>query len=232
MSRIGKRIKRGASRLRGQHLDRTLDIERSDAVTLGTDYGAHTVALDPLNQQSIVYSVGLGTDVSFDLELIERKGLSVHGFDPTPESLAWLQRQQLPDTFVVHDVGVAGYDGTAKLHAPDNPDHVSHTLLPRRGRDAATVSVHRLATLMETLGHESLDVLKIDIEGAEYAVLEGLATAKLPIKQLLIEYHHQFEDVPVEKTRESIARLRAAGYRAFAVSETGREWSFLHTGVS
>ncbi|HEX7718479.1 MAG TPA: hypothetical protein VF389_01635, partial [Woeseiaceae bacterium] len=39
---------------------------------------------DTLHIDSIVYSFGIGEDVEFDLFLIERFGLVVHAFDPTP----------------------------------------------------------------------------------------------------------------------------------------------------
>jgi len=36
-----------------------------------------------LNEQSIVYSLGVGDLIDFDLDLINDYGLTVHAFDPT-----------------------------------------------------------------------------------------------------------------------------------------------------
>jgi len=34
---------------------------------------------------AVVYSLGIGEDISFDLALIEKYGARVHAFDPTPK---------------------------------------------------------------------------------------------------------------------------------------------------
>ena len=47
-------------------------------------------------------------------------------------------------------------------------------------------------------------------------------------KQLLVEFHHRIPGVGTPKTAAIIDRLREAGYRIFAVSNTGREVSFMH----
>ena len=53
----------------------------------GSEYGGHCVALGQLDQNSVVYSAGLGLDITFDEQLINKYGLEIHGFDPTPKSI-------------------------------------------------------------------------------------------------------------------------------------------------
>ncbi|GIS18490.1 MAG: hypothetical protein CM15mP120_04060 [Pseudomonadota bacterium] len=43
---------------------------------------------------------------------------------------------------------------------------------------------------MRDLGHDHLDVLKMDIEGAEYAVLDDMLQSNILPDQLLVEFHH------------------------------------------
>jgi hypothetical protein len=70
--------------------------------------------------------------------------------------------------------------------------------------------------------------LKIDVEGAEYEILDSLGEVdKLPT-QLLVEYHHRFPGIGKERTATSIANLRQLGYQIFSISETGREIGFLN----
>ena len=205
---------------------RDLDVE---CWTLGTEYGAHTVCPVGLGAESVMYSVGLGEDVSFDLELQRRTGMTVHGFDPTPRSLAYLSGLKLPERFHVHGLAIGARDGRARFHPPKNPNHISHTLLERGNvDDGFEVEVAQVSTLMQRLGHARLDVLKLDVEGAEYEVIEQLVQQGLPIRQLLVEYHHQFDSIDVSRTLESIRLLRTAGWQVFHVAESGREISFLH----
>ncbi len=77
------------------------------------------------------------------------------------------------------------------------------------------------------LGHSRIDLLKMDIEGAEYEVLEGLLVSPVKPRQLLIEFHHRFPGIGLKKTVNIIKHLQEVGYKIFAVSETGREVSFV-----
>ena len=97
----------------------------------GTEYGGWDVVGAPLNADSVVYSFGVGEDASFDIALIERFGLVVHAFDPTPKSIEWVKAQKFSDRFVMHDYGIADHDGSISFHPPENSDHVSHTILDR-----------------------------------------------------------------------------------------------------
>ena len=196
---------------------------------LGSDYGGYALSLEALQPSSIVYSVGIGEDVSFDLALIERVGCTVHGFDPTPRSLAWVQAQALPETFVMHPWGLADHDGVARFLPPKNSAHVSHTLLDRAddARERIELPVRRLATVMRELGHGRIDVLKMDIEGAEYSVIDDLLAGQIRPRQLLLELHHQLPGIELARSERALDQLNSAGYRIFDIQPTGRELSLI-----
>ncbi len=196
----------------------------------GSDYGGWFVCPDGLGPGSVVYSFGIGEDISFDLSLIARHGLTIDAFDPTPKSLAWLRTQSLPEQFVPHDYGIAAENGNAKFFAPDNPEYVSHTMLADTYGsrvDTIDVPVRRLASIMAELGHERIDILKMDVEGAEYDVLVDILDGTIDIGQILVEFHHRFASVGPEKTRRAVALLESRGYRLFHASASGEEYSFL-----
>ncbi|HKP59158.1 MAG TPA: FkbM family methyltransferase [Polyangiales bacterium] len=195
---------------------------------LGTPYGGYAVATELLDAGSVVYSFGIGEDVSFDLALIERFGCQVHAFDPTPRSLAWVRSQQLPPQFSVHPFGLADYDGIASFAPPKNPAHVSFNQLAA-GRDTSRVElpVRMLSTVMRELGHERLDVLKLDIEGGEYGVLDALGAGSIRPRQILVEFHHQLRGISVSKTERSLELLAGLGYRIFDRQSGGHEFSLL-----
>jgi len=62
------------------------------------------------------------------------------------------------------------------------------TLHDTMGRNRSAMAVRRLNTIMRGLGHEWLDMLKVDVEGAEWAAFEDLLTEEkhqlLPFTQL------------------------------------------------
>ena len=211
-------------------------------VRLGTDYGGYAVLKDGVNADSIVYSFGLGEDISFDLALMERTGCQVFGFDPTPRSIAWVRAQQLPPGFQLQELGVAGYDGKASFAPPRDPTHVSHSMVAPAGSGNASgnasgdasgkveFEVRRLPTLMKELGHDRLDLLKMDVEGAEYEVIDDLLAQGLRPRQLLVEFHHGAHGIRLAKTESSLKKLRQAGYAIFDVQPSGHEFSLALSG--
>jgi FkbM family methyltransferase len=201
-------------------------------VRLGTEYGGYALLKDSVKADSIVYSFGIGEDISFDLALIEMYGCQVFGFDPTPRSIAWVRAQNPPAAFHVQELGVAGYDGTASFAPPANPAHISHSMsapttpsTDGSGQGRVEFEVRRLPTLMKELGHERLDVLKMDIEGAEYDVIEDLLAQALRPTQILVEFHHGMHGIPVARTEAALTALASAGYAIFDVQPSGHEFS-------
>jgi len=196
---------------------------------LGSTYGGWHIVPDGITPESVVYSFGVGEDISFDTAFIAMYGTTVHAFDPTPKSLAWLRGQTLPSRLVVHDYGIAAFDGEITFYPPENDAHVSHSILARPAtKDRAIhVPVKRLSTIMSDLGHTSLDILKMDIEGAEYDVIDDMLSSGIRPRQVLIEFHHRFPNVGVAKTTAAIQKLRSAGYALCSVSSSNEEYGFL-----
>jgi FkbM family methyltransferase len=187
-----------------------------------------------IEPSSVVYSFGVGEDATWDLELIERFGVRVHAFDPTPRSVRWVSRQETPAAFVFHQLGLAEFDGEAQfaMRSPD-PGWTSYELVQREdaGDSVETVEapVARLSTIASRLGHDRIDILKMDVEGAEYAAIDDLvATGPLPT-QLLVEFHYSSQRARVAQTRRAIRTLNDAGYRVFARSPVGYEFSFVRS---
>jgi FkbM family methyltransferase len=224
--------KRAVRAIRRQELWQGAQI-KCQRMKLGKEGACWCVCPQELSASSVVYSFGVGEDISFDLALIEHFGSQVQAFDPTPRSIEWLQSRTLPEKFVFHAYGVAGFDGSCAFLPPENPAHVSHSIVARESsRPAIEVAVHRLGTIMRMLGHEQIDLLKMDIEGAEYGVLADLLACGIPVKQLLVEFHHRWPQLGIEKTRQAIRGLNAAGYRIFSVSPSGEEYGFLKVPVA
>jgi FkbM family methyltransferase len=196
---------------------------------VGSDYGGWDVVTEEISANSVVYSFGVGKDVTFDLGLIQRLGVTIHAFDPTPGSISWVEEQGLPSEFVLHKYGLAAFDGDATFFPPESPGHISHSMLEKPStRDRGIkVPVKCLETIMEELGHEAIDLLKMDIEGAEYKVLESLLSSAIRPRQLLVEFHHRFTELGMESTRRAVVGLTTAGYRLFSVSPSVEEFCFI-----
>jgi hypothetical protein len=134
---------------------------------------------------AVVYSFGIGDDISFDVEMAGQFGCEVHAFDPAP-SVVWC----FPDyrsgqavgkgKFWYHPVGL----GPISTKPGESEDLVIE------GKKCPS---KRLSEIAAALGHQHVDVLKIDIEGGEMAalleILSSRTLEKLSVKQLLVEFH-------------------------------------------
>jgi FkbM family methyltransferase len=198
---------------------------------LGTEYGGWPVVDGMISRDSVVYSFGVGEDLSFDRALIEKYGCQVWAFDPTPKSRAWVARQVLSEGFHFTPVGISDMDGEMTFYPPANVDYVSYSASPgeNQTREPIVAPVRRLETIMAENGHSHVDVLKMDIEGFEYDVLDDLLKGSVRPAHLLVEFHHGMYGTAAEKTVRMVARLRRAGYRLFHVSPTGHEYGFMRT---
>jgi FkbM family methyltransferase len=152
---------------------------------LGTDWGGWTVDLDLIPEGSTVISAGLANDFSFDVELIRRKRCFVIGIDPT--RLSRDAHTYFRDHRVLTErnfllIQKALYGETGKIITLGGP---AKTVFYKGegGETAETIS------LQELLDHyENVSVLKMDIEGSEYSVLQHIDHLRVP--QICIEFHH------------------------------------------
>ena len=221
-----RKVKRRYLALRGLDVRYTPQIEHPYE-ELGALAGVWCVNTAALARGGIAYSFGIGTDISFDIALVERFSMQVHAFDPTPRSLDWIRTQQVPSNIHVYPYGIADFDGTIMLHPPTSPAHVSFSVVEHGGGPGVQCAVYRLRSIMRMLGHTRIDLLKMDIEGCEYGVIRDIVSEALPVHQLCIEFHHRWPEIGIDKTEEAITSLRSVGYRTSYVSPSGQEFGFI-----
>ena len=227
MSRRHSKLRRWLRTLAGIDVFPRLELS-IPMLTLGAGDGTWCVAPDRIDSGSVVYSFGIGRDLRFERDLIERFGVTVHAFDPTPIALAWVATQTLPPGLKVHPLGIAAEDGTARFAAPSRAGWESYSMLRKKGAgESVEAPVRRLSTLMRDLGHTRLDLVKMDIEGAEYAVLPDLIESGIRPVQILVEFHHRWREAGARRTRAMLRLLHQYGYRIADVSPKGRELTFV-----
>jgi len=196
-------------------------------------FGDWWLCRDLVRDGQKVYSLGVGEDIGFDLALMQCRDVEVFAFDPTPNSIAWLQSQSLPPQFHFYPWAVADRDGSLFLYPRVRGDgshsRMMYTFLaaPEAREDGIEVPVKSLAGIMRELGHDHVDILKIDIEGAEYGVLNSMLELPLRPAQLLVEFHHRFPGLSAADTIQAVGNLRQAGYGLARISSSGREYTFI-----
>ena len=229
-----------------RHVDARKLYPREGLVRLGTQYGGWLIpANSGLSRESVCYLAGAGEDLSFDCEIARRYHCKVRIIDPTPRAVRHFQQleQAIAEgrRFPINNsqtefypatatdlscmtflpIGLAGKDDELKFYLPRNPAHVScSTLNLHKTEDYFTAQCQRLSTVMAQQGDRKVDLIKMDIEGAEYSVIQDMVASLLLPGILLIEFdeaHTPLDADAESRIGDHIDRLARAGMRCIAV---------------
>jgi FkbM family methyltransferase len=183
---------------------------------IGSDYGGWEVPADALHPGCRCYCAGVGEDATLETGLADQWRCEVWSFDPTPAAMTYMRDQIQPREHLHFvPVGIWSEDATLYFGPPSNPDHVSHSAL-RSSAGGFEAECRSIRSLAMELGHESIDLLKLDIEGAEWVVLPELLTNGPLPRILCFELHFDAE----HRARDALRLVddyRSAGYQLIAV---------------
>jgi FkbM family methyltransferase len=197
---------------------------------LGSPNGGFFFDTQRVQPNDIVLSFGVGTDVSFDLQLIEKTQCNVYGFDPTPKSIEWLAEQSLPGNYAFFPYGIALETGEVRFFLPKNENHVSGSLMQMDYVDTHTtvdVPVKSMHDIVKDVDAMRVKAVKMDIEGAEYEVMPSVLMALPNLAQIAVEIHERFVDGGISNTQKMIAQIEQYGFQLAAISDSLEELTFI-----
>ncbi|MCW3069519.1 MAG: methyltransferase FkbM family [Solirubrobacterales bacterium] len=185
--------------------------EAPGLVDIGSSYGGWTLPGNLIQPSWICYMVGAGGDVTVDLDLIKRYGVTVRSFDAVADYVTRAIEDGVGEPrFSAHHAAIATADGPIRMQVTHDPNsqsvsaahlYDSHSFIELPGRT--------LQSLMAELGDERIDLLKVDVEGSEYGLLPTLDLPALGVKVFAVQLHHTGS---VGEARELIASLASQGY--------------------
>ncbi len=196
----------------------------------GNSYGGFFLNPDLLNGQSIIYSFGIGKDLSFDNKILKKHHCKVFAFDPTPNSIEWVNRQKKNENMHIYPIGLSNTDGYTDFNIPSKKKRISGSLLPLKGEDYDVIKVqmNTLNSIMKKLNHEKIDLLKMDIEGAEYDTIPQILECKIYPKHFIVEFHDRMLGTSSKNSKDLVELMKLHGYAIFASSISFEEISFIH----
>ena len=203
---------------------------------LGTRYGGWWLDAKLLGDSPLLIDCGLGEDISFPAAFLQAFGGKVVGVEPNPRSLDYC-RGRIPDGMSVLPKAF-WFEAGKKLDfflprpqeaLPKGADGVSGSLDgSHEYTDGSKLEVETtsLAEILGQCARPECDVLKMDIEGAEYAVLKQLCSSgEIRLAgQVLIEFHHKVTAHALADTQRAVAAMERSNFRL--VHTEGRNYIF------
>jgi len=192
---------------------------------LGTRYGGWWVNARLLSNSPLLIDCGLGEDISFPLAFLQTFGGKVVGVEPNPRSLNYCRDRVPGDMSVLPKAFWSEAGKKLEFHLPrpqqelpKGADGVSGSLDGSHeyaGGSRLEVETTSLAEILQQCARAQCDVLKMDIEGAEYEVLDRLCSSGEIRKaaQVLIEFHHKVTRHTPEDTRRAVEQLQRSGFQ-------------------
>lgn len=171
-----------------------------------------------LNYDSIVYCAGAGEDISFDLNIQSLFNCDIHIFDPTkrakdhymeilnyyksdkkdvkfsgdiqPDYLNCIEKiSPRMDKIYYHNIGLWNHTDIMKFYKQSNKNYVSQSLIDNMfSSEYDIVKVDTIKNIMIQNGHSHIDLLKMDIEGAEVNTIEKMLDDHIYPTYLLVEF--------------------------------------------
>ena len=180
-----------------------------------------------LNLNNFKIVLDLGANNGLFIEKILRNGAEkVYGFEPSPNALSNLMhRYGNNDKVTIVNKAVSNNSGKLTFHYhPENStisafdkNHITPHL-PEHEIIACEVETIRLDEYCDSQNINEIDLIKIDVEGAEYSILNSLNKEFYSkVKNLLIEIHENTDD----RVKNLISYLRSCDFdiNSFAVGE-------------
>jgi len=186
----------------------------------------HHVFVPGLGEASTVIDAGAHTG-AFSREVVGRFGCLCHALEPVPELLARIE--ETPRLRPLR-LALGGSDGEAVIHLSDHPEANSlYAPVANQfgSRGSLTTRMSALESLLREMGLPRLDLLKLDIEGAEIAVLDAVSDETLAaIGQITVEFHDflpgSADGAAIERLKR---RLRQAGFLGLVISRPAGDHS-------
>ena len=195
-----------------------------------------------LNSNSVCYCVGAGEDISFDVELVRLFGSKVFIIDPMPYAREHYQklmdltnkgedftidkgkfeytyktRKEDFNKLTYLELGIWNEKKIVKFYDPAKENYAGHSIINLQATETyIEASVDRLVNIMKEYKHKSIDLLKLEIEGSEYTVIDTIAEDKPDIKIICVEFDeffHAKDSKYLWNIKRSADQLLKIGYK-------------------
>lgn len=165
-----------------------------------------------LSEQSLVIDIG-GYEGQWASDIFSMYCCQIHIFEPVPEYAQNIKRRFERNSHIsVHKFGLASNDTITSIAVTG--DSSSRY---KNGGEMVSIQLMMASKFFEESNISSVDLMKINIEGGEYDLLEHLISTNLVknIRNLQIQFHDFFPDAKerMRKIQDALQRTHRLTYQ-------------------
>ena len=225
LRRIGKRVAEKFRRIQGM-------AKRVHVIRPNRNSSLYYLVQGSIGALKTAVDVGCGFDADFSMFMIKTYGMKAFGVDPTRKHAVPLQKLQSDSAgaFTYVPLAVSSENGTISFN--ESVENVSGSILEdhRNVRNQLTnkyeVESCNLRSLPARLGLDRIEYIKLDLEGAEYGLIDSVQPGDLArYDQLFIEFHHHaVPSFSEQDTLNAVRAIESEGFKSYTL--TGRDYLF------
>lgn len=154
-----------------------------------------------LDKDSLVLDIG-GYEGSWALSIHERYGCKVRVYEPVKNFFDNIEKRfrDVPN-IEVFNFGVSSESGTTTIFVPE------------KGKDSTSLFINsgieekiNIVSILELIPESGVDLIKLNVEGSEYDILDSLISNKLHLKVKNIQVQFHNVDTNSSERRDSIRK--------------------------
>ncbi len=192
----------------------------------------HTFFPQPLTADSTVIDLGANLG-RFSRAIAARFGLRCYGVEANPNLFAQL-KSYAHDRLQFFSFAINGQDApiTLNLSSDITSSSVASAVVPD-ANGQVTVPGKTLSTFLAEQGLGTIDLMKVDIEGAEVALFGSMSDEMLRnVKQITIEFHDEHGFITHEQFCQLRDRLLSVGFHGIQFSPNNTNWLFFRPEIA
>ncbi|GAB5446569.1 MAG: hypothetical protein Gyms2KO_14420 [Gymnodinialimonas sp.] len=184
--------------------------------------------LAPKSDRPAVIDIGCGFEAEFAVKWIKDFNAKALIVDPTLKHEPHLQRlvdahkpnlTHLRQAVSKEETEITFHESIENESGSLHSDHIN---VEAQTTNSYTVRSTTIPALIAQLGSDAVEMLKVDIEGAEFDLFDGFDFSALAnVRQLFVEFHHaQISSRDVSDTERLVAQFEANGFDAATYDDT------------
>lgn len=171
------------------------------------------IPVHDLNEDSFVMDVG-GFHGDFAAEIYARYSCLINIFEPVPHFVDLMkERFEKNPKINIFDIGLGGHTSTETISV----NQFSSSIYRKVSEDAVEIKIVNIVDWLDENKIEKIDLIKINIEGSEYELLDKFIESPYinRTKEIMIQFHNFFPDAVarMEKIQKKLAETHELSFQ-------------------